>query len=225
VGGGGEGLARDVERLDEVAAGARGHDAERRIRRHRRFAVEEAVDDFVDGAVAADGDDELGAAAQRLAGHLGGGAGGAQKTLFEGAVGFLDGGAQLGPAALGLAAGGLRVDDEDGAGHGATIPQRGSARVASARSSMRSIVCTSSRESCFLHVGQAVTTVDNLASRTSVRRWSAMARAVSGIVVGRRPPPPEHSASLRARENSRTSSTALPARRRGASYTPSQRPR
>ena len=61
---------RDAHRAAEVAAGAERDQREARVRRDGDAALEEPVDDLVDRAVAADRDDPLGSALQRLAREL-----------------------------------------------------------------------------------------------------------------------------------------------------------
>src|SRR5690606_8010226 len=65
-------LDGQAEGLAEVAAGAAGEEGEAGVGIDGAVVLEEAVDDFVDGAVAADGEDEIGAGAEGLARERGG---------------------------------------------------------------------------------------------------------------------------------------------------------
>ncbi len=112
------GVEGDLEVAGEDVAAAEGDDAEGGV------GVEgEALEDFVDGPVAAAGEDNVGSAVGGFAGLLASGAGGGGGGDVDGEViGAERGGDGLddGEAVLGAASRG-RVEEEDGAAHGVIL--------------------------------------------------------------------------------------------------------
>ena len=103
-------LRRDAVGADEVDAGA--------ARDHRQLGAagaDEARGDLVDGAVAADGDDQVGACRGRLRARARAGAPGARRTARRPRRPSARAAGELGPAAPGRAVRRGRVDEEDGA--------------------------------------------------------------------------------------------------------------
>jgi hypothetical protein len=125
VTGGLEGIAREAERPDEVAPGARRDHPEHGVGRDRLAVVEHSVDDLVDGPVASGRDQVTLTAGQGVPGDLGGvaGMGRPHDPVVEPRIGqdALD----LREVRAGLPAARTRVGDDDqraeGAGHGGSM--------------------------------------------------------------------------------------------------------
>src|SRR3954469_7210274 len=203
----------EIEGATQVAARSPRKDPERRalahapraFARHRSF--EEPVHHLVDGAVAADRDDEPRPSSKCLAGQFLGVA----RSFGEDVIAFpyrrARGGGDVVEMAPRGTARGARIHDQEVFRHAGADPEIPSHRETS---TTRSVA-----ERARAQAGLAVTGAAPQAS-SSARLWAAMPSATAGSDRGSRPAAPQQLVSAPVRTGSRTSSTARASRARGA---------